>query len=305
MLMMSHIIFLNLIRFTVIFRNDHAMLAGACALTLIGIGVLLVRRGLSPFDQLRSRLAGMREGREHRIEGRYPAEVQPLVNDLNQLLDHRERIVRRAQATAGDLAHGLKTPLAVLAQEAERAKAAGQPELAATISHQVERMRKEVDYHLAHARAAASGATPGAHCLVSESVDALVRTLHRLHADRGISMESQIPAEHSVQAEREDLDEMLGNLLDNAFKWAKGRVVVYSVEDAVGIAITVDDDGPGIDPAKRDLVLQRGVRAEETAPGSGLGLAIVRDLADLHRGSIALGESPLGGLRATLRLPRG
>jgi signal transduction histidine kinase len=305
MLMMSHIIFLNLIRFTVIFRNDHAMLAGACALTLIGIGVLLVRRGLSPFDQLRSRLAGMREGREHRIEGRYPAEVQPLVNDLNQLLDHRERIVRRAQATAGDLAHGLKTPLAVLAQEAERAKAAGQPELAATISHQVERMRKEVDYHLAHARAAASGATPGAHCLVSESVDALVRTLQRLYAESGIAMESRILAEHSVQAEREDLDEMLGNLLDNAFKWAKGRVVVYSVEDAVGIAITVDDDGPGIDPAKRDLVLQRGVRADETAPGSGLGLAIVRDLAELHRGSITLDESPLGGLRASLRLPRG
>ena len=305
MLMMSHIIFLNLIRFTVIFRNDHAMLAGACALTLSGIGVLLVRRGLSPFDQLRSRLAGMREGREHRIEGRYPAEVQPLVNDLNQLLDHRERIVRRAQATAGDLAHGLKTPLAVLAQEAERAKAAGQPELAATISHQVERMRKEVDYHLAHARAAASGATPGAHCLVSESVDALVRTLQRLYAESGIAMESRILAEHSVQAEREDLDEMLGNLLDNAFKWAKGRVVVSSLEDASGIAITVDDDGPGIDPAKRDLVLQRGVRADETAPGSGLGLAIVRDLAELHRGSITLDESPLGGLRATLRLPRG
>jgi signal transduction histidine kinase len=213
--------------------------------------------------------------------------------------------VRRAQATAGDLAHGLKTPLAVLAQEAERAKAAGQPELAATISHQVERMRKEVDYHLAHARAAASGATPGAHCLVSESVDALVRTLHRLHAERGITMESQVPAEHSVQAEREDLDEMLGNLLDNACKWAKGRVAVSSLVDATGIAITVDDDGPGIDPAKRDLVLQRGVRADETAPGSGLGLAIVRDLAELHRGSITLDESPLGGLRATLRLPRG
>jgi signal transduction histidine kinase len=307
MLMMSHIIFLQLIRFSIVFRNDHAIMAGAGALALIGIGVLLVRRGLSPFDQLRSRLAGMREGKEHRIEGRYPAEVQPLVNDLNQLLDHRERIVRRAQATAGDLAHGLKTPLAVLAQEAERAKAAGQPELAATISYQVERMRKEVDYHLAHARAAASGATPGAHCLLSESADALVRTLHRLYADRGITIRPEIPAEHSVQAEREDLDEMLGNLLDNACKWARGRVVVSSLVEAgdPGLAIIVDDDGPGLDPTKRDLVLQRGVRADETAPGSGLGLAIVRDLAELHRGSITLGESPLGGLRSTLRLPRG
>jgi signal transduction histidine kinase len=307
MLALSHIIFLQLIRFSVVFRNDHAMIVGACAITLVGIGVLLVKRGLSPFDRLRGQLAGMREGKDHRIEGRYPAEVQPLVNDLNQLLDHRERIVRRAQATAGDLAHGLKTPLAVLAQEAERAKAAGQPELAATISHQVERMRKEVDYHLAHARAAASGATPGAHCLVSESADALVRTLRRLYAERGITIQSEIPAEHSAQAEREDLDEMLGNLLDNACKWAKGRVLISSLVEAgdSGLAITVDDDGPGLDPAKRDLVLQRGVRADETAPGSGLGLAIVRDLAELHRGSIALGESPLGGLRATLRLPRG
>jgi signal transduction histidine kinase len=306
MLMMSHIIFMNLIRFTVIFRNDHAIMAGAFAVTLIGIGALMVRRGLSPFDQLRIRLAGMREGKDHRIEGRYPAEVQPLVNDLNQLLDHREKIVRRAQATAGDLAHGLKTPLAVLAQEAERARAAGQAELAATISHQVERMRKEVDYHLAHARAAASGATPGAHCLVRESADGLVRTLRRLYAERGITIDWEIQAQHSVQAEREDLDEMLGNLLDNACKWAKARVSVSSCEEPeAGIAIIVDDDGPGIEADKRDLVLQRGVRADETAPGSGLGLAIVRDLAELHRGSITLGESPLGGVRATLRLPRG
>src|SRR5207253_10841056 len=123
-----------------LFRSRHATLVGCIALSLVAVGIGLVRKGLSPFDQLRARLAALRAGNGQRIEGHYPAEVQPLVNDLNELLDHRERIVSRAQAKAGDLAHGLKTPLAVLAQEAERARAAGQPELAATISHQVDRM---------------------------------------------------------------------------------------------------------------------------------------------------------------------
>jgi signal transduction histidine kinase len=192
----------------------------------------------------------------------------------------------------------------VLAQEAERAKAAGQHDLAATISHQVDRMRQQVDYHLAHARAAASGATPGTRCLVEESADGLMRTLPRLYADRGITIQSSIRPDHAVQAQREDLDEMLGNLLDNACKWAKTRVVVASSEESGSLVITVDDDGPGLDPAKRGAVLQRGVRADEAAVGSGLGLAIVRDLAELHRGSIVLGASPMGGVRASRRLPR-
>ena len=165
-------------------------------------------------------------------------------------------------------------------------------------------MRQQVDYHLAHARAAASGATPGARCLVAESADGLVRTLPRLYADRGITIRSSIQPDHAVQAQREDLDEMLGNLLDNACKWAKTQVAIASSDESGSIVIDVDDDGPGLDPAKREAVLQRGVRADEAAPGSGLGLAIVRDLAELHRGSIVLGTSPTGGVRASLRLPR-
>src|SRR5262249_32633333 len=149
----------------------------------------------------------------------------------------------------------LKTPLTLLSQEAERAKASGHPELAATISNQVERMRKQVDYHLAQARAAASGAAPGAHCQVEASVDGLVRTLSRLYADRKITVESSVQTEHAVRAEREDLDEMLGNLLDNASKWANGKVVVTSSAEGSVILVTVDDDGPGLDPGKRDLVL--------------------------------------------------
>ena len=191
----------------------------------------------------------------------------------------------------------------MLSQEAERVKAAGQPELAATISHQVERMSRQVEYHLAHARAAASGATPGARCGVRESAEGLTRTLMRLYADRGVTIDLDPGPEHAVQTQREDLDEMLGNLLDNACKWAKSRVTIASSAIASNILITVDDDGPGLDPAMRDRVMQRGVRADEAAPGSGLGLAIVRDLAELYGGSIALDSSALGGLCARLQLP--
>jgi signal transduction histidine kinase len=304
-LLLGHVLFVYVIRFAAVFRMTHGTLAGLIALVLIVLGIQQVRRGLSPFDRLRAGLATLRDGRGHRIEGHYPGEIQPLVDDLNALLHHRERIVKRAQAKAGDLAHGLKTPLAVLSREAERAMAAGQPELAAAIQNQVERMRKQVDYHLAHARAAASGATPGARCSVAVSADGLIRTLLRLHADRGIRIEPAIPPEHAVQAEREDVDEMLGNLLDNACKWAKACITIASREDESGVVITVEDDGPGLNPDQRDLVLQRGVRADEGASGSGLGLAIVRDLAELHGGSIVLDKSPLGGLQARLKLPRG
>jgi signal transduction histidine kinase len=164
-------------------------------------------------------------------------------------------------------------------------------------------MRRQMDYHLAHARAAASGATVGARCSVLESAEGLARTLRRLYADRGIAVDVRTASTHFVRAGREDLDEMLGNLLDNACKWAKSRVAVESSSNGAGIVIMVDDDGPGLEASMRDAVLHRGVKADEAAPGSGLGLAIVRDLAELYGGSIALSDSPIGGLRARLQLP--
>ena len=268
-------------------------------------GLSLLRRGLSPFEQLRERLAAVRDGRDRRVDGRYPSEVQPLVNDLNALLEHREQVVSRALSKAGDLAHGLKTPLAVLQHEAQLVEAAGHHDLAATMNQQIDRMRRQVDYHLAHARAAASGSTLGARCPVAGSAEGLARTLRRLHADRGVSIRVNVPADHVVRGEREDLDEMLGNLLDNACKWARTEVVIASSINASAIVITVDDDGSGLDPSQREVVLQRGVRTDEAAAGSGLGLAIVRDLAELYGGTIALGASPSGGLRARLQLPAG
>ena len=278
------------------------------AMFLLGIGSVIiglvqVQRGMSSLRRLRVDLASVRDGSAPRVDGRYPAEVQPVVDDLNALLEHRERAVARAVAKAGDLAHGLKTPLAVLAQEAEGAEAAGHHELAAAIGEQVDRMRRQMDYHLAQARAAASGGRLGARCSLLESAQGLVRTMQRLHADRGLSIHIDVTPDHSIRGQREDLDEMLGNLLDNACKWARTRVAVESAIRDSHIVISVDDDGPGIEPSMRDAVLRRGVRADEAAPGSGLGLAIVRDLAELYGGSIALEQSPMGGLRARLQLP--
>lgn len=243
----------------------------------LAAGLYQVRRGLTSFNKLRERLSGVREGRDRRLEGAYPSEVQPLVTDLNSLLHDREQGVARALTTAGDLAHGLKTPLAVLNQEAERAKAAGHTKVAAAITRQVDRMRRQVDYHLAQARASASGGNPGVRGHVLTSADGLARTMHMLHAERGVRVDVEVSHEHYVQGQREDLDEMLGNLLDNACKWAKSRATVTSSLEPGRIVMFVDDDGPGLDPSLREAVLRRGVRADEAAPGSGLGLAIVRD----------------------------
>ncbi len=282
---------------------EHIPIVIAVATAGILAGLAQVRRGLAPVDQLRARLAAVRDGQDSRVQGEYPTEIQPLVDDLNALLDHRERTVTRALAKAGDLAHGLKTPLAILAQEAEDAKAGGHHDLAVTMTAQVDRMRRQIEYHLAHARAAASGATLGARCSVHESAEALSRTLLRLHTVRGVAIDVRVSPEHAIRGQREDLDEMLGNLLDNGCKWARSRIAITSAVDDGFVVITVDDDGPGIAESMRETVLQRGVRADEAEPGFGLGLAIVRELAELYGGSIALTSSPSGGLRATLRLP--
>lgn len=269
----------------------------------LAVGLIQVRRGLSLFGVLRERLNSVRDGRDTRVDGDYPAEIQPLVTDLNSLLADREQRVARALTKAGDLAHGLKTPLAVLNQHAERARASGQAELASAITQQVDRMRRQVDYHLAQARASASGNNPSARSHVMTSADALARTMQTIHADRRLAIDVDTAPEHFVRVLREDLEELLGNIIDNACKWAKSRVEIRSSIDGGRVVIVVDDDGAGLDATLREAVLQRGVRADQAAPGSGLGLAIVRDLAELYGGSIALEGSPLGGLRATLTLP--
>jgi signal transduction histidine kinase len=229
------------------------------------------------------------------VEGEYATEIQPLIEELNGLLEDREKAVQRAFAAAGDLAHGLKTPLAVL----------GQMGADAAVGEQVERMTRQVNYHLARARAAASGTSGAGRCAAGACAEGLVRTMLKLHAGRGLAVGSTIGEECFVRVQREDLEEILGNLLDNACKWAATRVVAGAENTPEGVVLTVDDDGPGLAAGLRTVVLERGVRADEAAPGSGLGLAIVRDLAEVYGGAVSLGESPLGGLRARVVLPGG
>jgi signal transduction histidine kinase len=281
----------------------HSVVFVVVVFVLLVVGLAQVRRALSPLQRLRARLADIHAGRETTIAGDYPSEVQPLVDDLNALLAQRDQAIRRAIAKAGDLAHGLKTPLAVLTQESERARRAGQVDLADSLDEQVTHMRRQLEYHLAHARAAASGASAGTVASVRESADGLARTLSRLHAARGLTIEVHVDPAHAVRVQREDLDELLGNLMDNACKWTRSRVTVTSASEGASVTMVVEDDGPGVDPALRASVLQRGVRADEAAPGSGFGLAIVGDLAELYGGSISLESAPSGGLRARLVLP--
>jgi len=280
----------------------QSMMMGAVAAVLMVVGFAQLRRGLTSMSDLRAKVADVHAGRAPRVVGTYPSEVQPLVTDLNALLDAHDANIARAQAKAGDLAHGLKTPLAVLAQEGDRARAAGHAEVAAAIAEEVARMRRQIDYHLAHARAAASSAA-ASRTMIRESTLGLQRTLARLHADRHLAIVVDVPEAHAVRCQREDLDEMLGNLLDNACKWSRSRVTIRSSMAADRAEIVIDDDGPGLEAAMREAVLRRGVRADQAAPGSGLGLAIVRDLAVVYGGSVALDASPEGGLRATLTLP--
>jgi len=290
-------------RATIVVVHEHGPVMCALAITSMIAGLVVVRSAVVPFDAMRRRLVEVRKGTARQLPGNYPSEVQPLVDDLNALLAHSDAVVRRAIGKAGDLAHGLKTPLAILSNEAERLENRGDAELAATLTQQIALMKRQVDYHLAHARAVASGTVNGARTSVGESAAGLARTLQRLYAGKNLSIDVDVAPAHCFQGTREDLDEMLGNLVDNACKYARARVAIASTLDDGSLEVMVDDDGPGLDPSMREKVLQRGVRADEAAPGSGLGLAIVSDLAGLYGGSIALDASPSGGLRARLKLP--
>jgi signal transduction histidine kinase len=225
--------------------------------------------------------------------------VAPLAQELNALLSHNAAVVERARTHVGNLAHALKTPLSVLMNEA----AVGNEAITETVRKQTELMRRQVDHYLVRARTAATGGVLGARSDVAQVVDDLHRTLAIIHRDRALDIRTTCPPALLFRGERQDLEEILGNLMDNACKWADSRVAVTAHVEAGRLVIDVDDDGPGLAPEQRSKVLERGTRLDESVPGSGLGLAIVRDIAGLYDGQLQLGQAPLGGLRATLVLP--
>lgn len=272
---------------------------GALGIGLLTAVLLQVRYGLRPLRQVGRSLAAIRSGRARRLEENFPSEIMPLITELNSLLDHNAAVVERARTHVGNLAHALKTPLAILNNEASHAP----NELSGKIKNQTDVMRRYVDHYLVRARTAATGTVLGARAPVASVVDDLLRTLGRIYAERGVHARLEGERRAVFRGERQDLEEMLGNLLENAFKWAQEQVLVTVVKEPDTIAISVEDDGPGISSEKREAVFGRGKRFDETVPGSGLGLAIVRDMAELCGGTIILDNSRLGGLRATLRLP--
>lgn len=280
------------------------MILALCVLAagLLAAVFIQIWAGLAPLRRLHVGLAAVRDGRERLLEGRFPDEVQPLVEDFNAVLVHDAEVVTRARTQAGNLAHAVKTPLAVLANAAAQEDSA----LARLVTEQVATARRQVDYHLARARAAAAVQVPGLRTPLRPVLEGLLRLMQRLHPDRVVELGwAGLAGESTFRGEEQDLQEMLGNLLENACKWAAHRVDVRVSVLAGSVVITIDDDGPGLPSAAREAVFARGVRADEQVPGSGLGLAIVSDLARLYGGQVALDTSPAGGLRAALSLPAG
>lgn len=296
---------------------------GVLAASLAALGGLLalaalaqVAVGLAPLQALQRALQRVRDGRAARIEERGPAEVQPLIDDFNRVLDRNAEVVARARTQAGNLAHALKTPLAVLSNAAaELATDTGpQSGLGALVAEQVGVAQRHIDWHLKRARVAA-GVVPGQRVMVAPLVAGLLRVMAKVHADRGLDLDAtDLPADLAFAGEEQDLQEMLGNLIDNACRSARSRVRVRGQRDADAadgqrmVCVSIEDDGPGIAPEQRAAVLQRGVRLDESRPGSGLGLAIVLELAQLYGGALELDSGSDGdhsGLCARLRLPAG
>jgi signal transduction histidine kinase len=262
-----------------------------------------VRFGLAPLKRISEALAAIRAGTAERLEGRFPVEIAPLARETNALIDANREIVERARTHVGNLAHALKTPLSVVVNEA----AGREDALATKVAEQASIMRDQIARHLERARLAARLKVVASITSVAPVVAALTRTMEKIHQGRGIAIDLDPPADVRFHGERQDLEEMVGNLIDNACKWAQMRVSVEVVAErrdgAAIVRIIIDDDGPGLNAAQRDQVARRGLRLDETKPGSGLGLSIVRELAALYGGNLQLGNAPIGGLRAELVLP--
>lgn len=277
-----------------LFGTMVALFGGVFAAMLLGI-----RYSLNPLARLQTDVARVREGEAQKLQGDYPSEVRPLTEELNMLIEHNREVVERARTHVGNLAHALKTPLAVLKNEA-----AGQTQLDEVVRRQAEAMQTNVEHYLKRARMAARAETIGARTDVRPVIEGLARLLNRLFDAKGIEVTVEGSTSAIFRGEQQDFEEMIGNLMENACKWAATEVKVTITDSPQGITIDVEDDGKGLSAEEREAAMKRGVRLDETTPGTGLGLSIVKELAELHKGRLELGEAALGGLRATLRFTR-
>lgn len=276
------------------------------AIALIGSMALAVRFGLSPLRALQEGVSAIRRGEAEQIKGDFPQDIAPLAAEVNLLLEANREVVERARTQVGNLAHALKTPLSILINEAE----AGSPLLIEKAKEQAEIMRHQVAFYLDRARAAARANALGSATEVKPVIEGLTRTFQKVYRDRALAFSIDAPDGLRFRGEEQDLTDLIGNLLDNAGKWAHERIDIHAARDPRSdsngrpfFITRIDDDGPGLDPEARAEALRRGKRLDESRPGSGLGLSIIVDLALLYGGALQLEDSPLGGLRATLRLP--
>ena len=275
------------------------------ALVILGVGLTVatffqVRFGLLPLRAIRHDLAAIRSGDAEKLEGELPDEIKPLQTELNALIQSNRDVVERARTHVGNLAHALKTPLSVISNEAR----AHDGSLSDKVVEQAELMRTQITHHLDRARVAARSGVIGGVTDVEPTLMALKRALDRIYGEKGIDLSVSVDPGLSFQGEKQDFEEMTGNLIDNACKWANGSVAVTArrLSDDM-ISVFVDDDGPGLTKAERERVVKRGQRLDESKPGSGLGLSIVADLAHLYKGRLALENAEGGGLSARLTLP--
>jgi signal transduction histidine kinase len=276
------------------------------AMLILGLGLvsavfIQVRIGLRPLFDLRDEIADVRKGKSARIGRSYPLEIQPLAEQVNRLLDHNQEVVERQRTHVGNLAHALKTPISVMLAEAGTTPG-DLPEL---VRRQTKVMQGQVDHHLRRARAAARAAHGlGETTPVAEVLDELAVMIEQVFRDKNVEIDWRAPDSLSFLGERQDLQEILGNLIENAAKFSKRRVRVSAGGSGLGqMILVVEDDGPGLPADQRDTVMQRGARLDESAPGSGLGLSIVDDLTRAYGGRLNLADSDMGGLKAVLELP--
>jgi signal transduction histidine kinase len=276
------------------------------AVVLLLTTMFQVRFGLAPLKRITTSLAAIRAGTAERLEGDFPVEIAPLARETNALIEANREIVERARTHVGNLAHALKTPLSVMVNEA--AAHGGDP-FAGKVREQADIMRDQVARHLERARLAARLTVVGTVTEVEPVVTALARTMEKIHRDKGVTVEVHADPQAKFRGERADIEEMIGNLVDNACKWASSRVLVSVARAADGgdgvLHVVVDDDGAGLSALEREQVAKRGQRLDESKPGSGLGLSIVTELVNLYGGELKLGQAPIGGLRAEVLLPAG
>lgn len=284
------------------FAKDMLPYLVLLAVVLLLATWLQIKMGLSPLDHIRRGVLSIRSGNAHRLNEDYPDEVEPLVDEINELLDSRDKLVEDARAWTADLAHGLKTPLTALGADAQRLRARGEIGMAEDLEQLAQSMRRRVDRELIRARLRSEAGGRTQHADLLKIARGVVATLKRTPSGESLAWEIEASGPAQVRLSPDDLAELLGNLLDNAGKWARARVrIVLSRHQ--GWRLTIEDDGPGVPEEQRTRLGQRGVRLDEQTAGTGLGLAIARDIVAAYDGQLQFGLSRLGGLEVRLDLP--